>query len=70
MITTESSSGVKEGGGNANSLGRHLIRCSGFLGVEAVSKPLGPRLGASIPLAVREQREQSMTRVAGVFDHF
>ena len=40
------------------------------LGVEAVEKPFGPRLGDPVPLAVRLQREQSMTRVAGVFDKF
>ena len=39
-------------------------------GVEAVKEPLGPRLGAPVPLAVRQQREQSMTRVAGVFAKF
>ena len=39
-------------------------------GVEAVKKPLGPRLGAPVPLAVQQQREHSMTRVAGVFDNY
>ena len=41
-------------GGNANSLGRLLTRCSGvlWLGVEAVEKPLGPRLGTPVPLAI------------------
>jgi hypothetical protein len=38
--------------------------------VEAVKKPFGPRLGAPVPFAVRLQREQSMTRVAAVFDNF
>ena len=36
-------------------------------GQNLFQKPLGPRLGA---LAVRQQGKQSMTRVAGVFDHF
>ena len=36
------------------------------LGVEAVKKPFGPRLGTPVPLA----GEQSMTRVAGVFGNF
>ena len=35
--------------------------------VNAVQTPLGPRLGAQVPLAVCLQREQSMTRVARVF---
>ena len=39
------------------------------LGVEAV-KPFRPRLGALVPLAMRKQREQSMTRVSGVFGNF
>ena len=29
-----------------------------------------PRLGTPVPLAMRQQREQSMTGVAGVFDNF
>ena len=37
------------------------------LGVEAVKKPFGPRLGAPAPLALLYQREQSMIRLAGVF---
>ena len=38
--------------------------------VEALKKPFGPRLGTPLPLAVRKQREQSMTRVAGVIANF
>ena len=40
------------------------------MGVEAVKLPFGPRLGAPVPLAMREQREQSMTWVTGDFDNF
>ena len=39
-------------------------------GVEAVKKPLETRLGAPVPIVMRQQREQSMTRVAGVFDNY
>ena len=38
--------------------------------VEAVKKPFVPRLGDPVPLAVRQQREQPMTRVDGVFVNF
>jgi hypothetical protein len=41
-----------------------------WLGVEAVKKPFGPRLGAPVPRAAQQQREQSMTWVTVVFDHF
>ena len=46
------------GGRNANILGSHLTRCSEFfgLGVEAVKKPVGPRLDAPVPLAVLPER--------------
>jgi hypothetical protein len=37
------------------------------LGVEAVKKPFGPRLGAPVPLVVWYQGEQTMTRAAEVF---
>ena len=37
------------------------------LGVEAVQGPVGSRLGASVPLAERQQREQSLTCMAGLF---
>ena len=40
------------------------------MGVEAVKDPFGPRLGAPVPLAVMEQREQSMTWVTRVLDNF
>ena len=40
----------KRRGGNANSLD---VQVSYGLGVEAVQKPLGPRLGAPVPVAVR-----------------
>jgi hypothetical protein len=39
------------------------------LGVEAVQEPFGPRLGAPVPLAVRQQRKQSITWVTGVSDN-
>ena len=39
-------------------------------GVEAVEEPLGPRLGALVLLAVRRQREQSITWVIGVSNNF
>ena len=35
--------------------------------VEAIWEPLGPRLGALVLLAVRYQKEQSMTSMAGVY---
>ena len=40
------------------------------MGIEAVKKPFGPRLGALVTLAVRWQREQFMTRVAAVYGNF
>ena len=40
------------------------------LEVETVKEPFGSRLGALVLLAVRLQREQSMTWVSGVFDNF
>ena len=45
-------------------------RYNNGLGVEAVEEPFGPRLGASLPLAVRQQRKQSITWVTGVPDNF
>ena len=40
------------------------------LGVEAVKEPFGPIFGTPVPLAVRQQRKESMTWVTGVFDNF
>ena len=48
----------RRGKGNVNSMGSHLIRCSGGLGVETDQGSVNSRLGASVPLAVRYQREQ------------
>ena len=38
--------------------------------IEAVQEPVGVRLDALEPLAVRKQREQSMAWVVGVFKDF
>ena len=46
------------------------IQQSYGLEVEAVQGPVGSRLGASVQLAVWEQREQSMSWMAGVFNNF
>jgi hypothetical protein len=56
---------------NVNSpCSRLIVQQSYDLGVEAVMEPFGPRLGALAQLAVRQQREQSMTWVIGILDHF
>jgi hypothetical protein len=47
-----------------------IVQQSYGLGVKAVKEPFLPRRGAPVPLAVRLQREQSMTWVAGVCEHF
>ena len=39
-------------------------------GKKLLKEPFGPRLGALLPLAVRQQRKQSMTWVTGVSDDF
>ena len=46
------------------------IKQSYGLGTEAVQGPFGSRLGASVPPAVRQKREQPMTWVAKVFYNF
>jgi hypothetical protein len=41
-----------------------IVQQSYGMGVEAVEEPLGPRLGAPLPLAMRQQRKQSIAWVA------
>jgi hypothetical protein len=40
------------------------------LGIEAVQEPVGVRLDAPVPVAMRKQKEQSMALVVGVFNDF
>ena len=46
-----------------------VLQQSYGLWLEAIKGPIGPRLGAPVLLSLRQQTEQSMTLVTGVFDN-